>query len=63
MKFSLLIFTPSLHSKAIAFEEIACLQAVDVVVATKHVSDAILEQRGIGWAGREYNGVGSGKFC
>ena len=26
----------------------ACLQAVDVVVATKHVSDAILEEGGIG---------------
>ena len=27
---------------------IACLQAVDVVLVTKHVPDAILEERGIG---------------
>ena len=28
--------------------QLACSQAVDVVVAAKHVSDAILEEHGIG---------------
>ena len=56
----------SLQSCSCPFERaiyyhVACLRAVDVVVATKQVSDAILEERGVGLGQVTNDGWGVGR--